>query len=130
MFYIADLTANIHSLGTHLASIPGAKRIAIYLANDIENIVATFACAFYDLHLLILPFDPTASSASVNALLKRSELDVLIAPAGQLPLKDVEGVKLKQLIYVVERGSQHLDFNSPPAPPSKQLSITRSLKPR
>ncbi|KAH0606332.1 uncharacterized protein H6S33_003993 [Morchella sextelata] len=111
---MVDLTANIHSLGSHLASIPGAKRIAIYLANDIENIVATFACAFYDLHLLILPFDPTASSASVNALLKRSELDVLIAPAGQLPLKDVEGVNLKQLIYVVERGSQHLDFNSPP----------------
>lgn len=108
-----DLTKNIQSLGSHIRNTPGAERVAIYLANDIENIVASFACAFYGLTLLVLPFDP-AGGPSVNALLKRCAPDILIAPAGQLPLKDVEGVDLKQLIYVVESGSQHLDFNSPP----------------
>jgi len=110
---IDQLTQNIHSLGSYIKSIPGARRIAIYLANDIENLVASFACAFYDLTLVVLPFDPK-NSPDVASLLKRSKADVLIAPAGDLALNDVDGASsIKEIIYVVEPGSQHLDWTSP-----------------
>ncbi|PWW72786.1 hypothetical protein C7212DRAFT_301266 [Tuber magnatum] len=111
-FDIDQLTQNIHSLGSYIKSIPGAKRIAIYLSNDIENLVASFACAFYDLTLIVLPFDPE-SSPDVTSLLNRSRADVLIAPAGDLALNDVDGAKnIKEIIHVVEPGSQHLDWTS------------------
>lgn len=38
---LGKLTKDIHALGQHLQNI-GAKRVAIYLPNDIENLVATF----------------------------------------------------------------------------------------
>jgi hypothetical protein len=39
--------------------------------------------------------------------------DVVIAPGGLLPLAEFDGVSLKQLIFVVEQASQHLDFSAP-----------------
>lgn len=61
----------------------------------------------------MLPFDPK-SSPDVASLLKRSKADVLIAPAGDLALNDVDGASsIKEIIYVVEPGSQHLDWTSP-----------------
>ncbi|KAG0133723.1 hypothetical protein HOY82DRAFT_500927 [Tuber indicum] len=110
---IDQLTQNIHSLGSYIKSIPGAKRIAIYLANDVENLVASFACAFYDLTLITLPFDPRGPP-DVTSLLNRSKADVLIAPAGDLALNDLNGAKnIKEIIWVVEPGSQHLNWASP-----------------
>lgn len=70
------------------------------------------ACAFYGLTLILLPFDPDGVP-SINALLKQTNPDVLIAPGGLLPLDELKGVTLKELIYVVEAASSHLDFSSP-----------------
>ncbi|KAL7274957.1 hypothetical protein RUND412_002111 [Rhizina undulata] len=111
-FKLEDLTKDIMALGSYFQSLD-AKKVAIYLSNDIENIVASFAAAFYNIPLVILPFDPQGVP-SINTLLKRITPDILIAPAGQLPLSDLEGVKLTEVIYVVEPGSQHLDWSSPP----------------
>jgi acyl-coenzyme A synthetase/AMP-(fatty) acid ligase len=74
------------------------------------------ACAFYDLKLIILPFEPKTSDPAVIDLLKRASPDVLIMQGGQLPLDQFKDVGLKEIILVVEQASQHLDWKQPVGP--------------
>ncbi|KAF8540352.1 hypothetical protein BDD12DRAFT_734836 [Trichophaea hybrida] len=108
---IQNITKQIHALGSHLKQL-GAKRVAVHLPNDTENLVASFACAFYDLVLIILPFEPTGTP-SINELLTRASPDVLVTQGGQLPLEEFKGANLKEIVLVVEEASQHLDWSEP-----------------
>lgn len=72
------------------------------------------ACAFYNIPLVILPFEPQPKDApKISELLQRASPDVLIAQGGQLPLEEFKGTGLKQVILVVEKASQHLGWGGP-----------------
>jgi hypothetical protein len=85
------------------------------------------ACAFYGLTLIILPFEPN-TAPSINALLKRSSPDVVIGQGGQLPVQELEGVTLKEIIFVVEAASQHLDWSAPPGSGVKSTQYDEIVK--
>ncbi|KAI5780825.1 hypothetical protein EDC01DRAFT_667362 [Geopyxis carbonaria] len=113
------LTNDIYSLGSHLHHA-GAKRVAIYLPNDVENLVASFACAFYNITLIVLPFE-RSGVPDLSTLIRRTAPDILIAQAGQFPLAEIEEIELKEVVYVVEEASRHLDWTS--SEDSKQKSV-------
>ncbi|KAL2163107.1 hypothetical protein VTH06DRAFT_6943 [Thermothelomyces fergusii] len=110
---LADVTRQINLIGRHMAG-QGAGRVAIYLPNSVELLAALFACAFYDLTAVILPFDEPADS--VLSMLRRSAADTVVTAPGSFPFDAV--VKsypaLRQLIWVVDEGSKHLDWNEIP----------------
>ncbi|CCX10488.1 Similar to Long-chain-fatty-acid--CoA ligase 3; acc. no. O95573 [Pyronema omphalodes CBS 100304] len=108
---INTLTKQIHALGTHLKNA-GATKVAVHLPNCIENLVATFACAYYGFVLVILPFEPTGTP-SISELLKQTSADILITQGGQLPLEEFKGSGLKEIVLVVEEASQHLGWSGP-----------------
>ncbi|KAK3905321.1 hypothetical protein C8A05DRAFT_12853 [Staphylotrichum tortipilum] len=108
-----DITRQINLIGTHIAD-QGGHRVAIYLPNSIELIATLFACAFYNLTAVILPFDQPDDA--VISMLRRSAADTVVTAPGSFPFDLV--VKsypaLRQLIWVVDEGSKHMDWNEVP----------------
>ncbi|KAF8460641.1 hypothetical protein BDZ91DRAFT_798724 [Kalaharituber pfeilii] len=109
---VAKITRWIHIIGSHLSSA-GAKRIALYLPNDIENLVVSFACAFYDLTLVVIPYP--SDPKTIQTVISKTHSEYLVSAAGILTLNDVQGIQcLKNILYVVEEASRKLDWNTPP----------------
>ncbi|TGZ77156.1 hypothetical protein EX30DRAFT_323949 [Ascodesmis nigricans] len=125
-FSIADLTKHIYAVGSHFRDI-GAKSVAVYLPNDVENLVVSFACAFYNIKLIIVPFEPHQTEG-VLGLLKETRPDVIIAAAGQVPLEEITPIRPKEIIFVVEPGSQHLDWDSPEGSDQKSVVYHEIIK--
>jgi hypothetical protein len=92
----------------------GGSRVAIYLPNSIEFIAALFACTFYGLTPILLSYDQP--SATIISMLERSNADTLIAAVGSLPFDAVtkEYPALRQLIWIVDEGSMHMDWDEVP----------------
>lgn len=106
---ISEITKEIAVVGAHVRK-NGGTRVAIYLPNSIEFLAALFACSFYGLTPILIPYDhPTTE---IIGLLQKSKADVLIAEAGSLPLEEVaqKHKSLKQVIWVVEKTSRHMDW--------------------
>jgi hypothetical protein len=80
----------------------------------VELIATLFACAFYNLTAVILPFDQ--SDESVISMLRRSAADTVVTAPGSFPFDNVvkSYPSLRQLIWVVDEGSKHLDWNEVP----------------
>ncbi len=80
--------------------------------SDVADILT--AAAFYGFTPIIIP--QGQSPASLADLLNTTQADVLVAAAGTIPLKEL--VKhysgLKQIVWVVERSSRHIDWNEVP----------------
>jgi acyl-CoA synthetase (AMP-forming)/AMP-acid ligase II len=110
---IADITKEITVIGKHLKD-HGAKRVAIYLPNSLEFLVALFAGAFYDFVPILIPYNQPHHT--LTELLNQTKADALIAEAGSVPLADVgKGVSsLRQVIWTVEKTSRHMDWNEVP----------------
>lgn len=110
---IEGISKQINTIGQFIRQHRGS-RVAIYLPNSIELLTTLFACAFYDLTPIILPYDQPAQS--VIDMLKSSKADTMIAAVGTLPFdavtKDYAG--LQSLIWVVDEGSKHLDWDEIP----------------
>ncbi|KAJ2988397.1 hypothetical protein NUW58_g3997 [Xylaria curta] len=108
-----DITRQINLIGQHISSQGGSK-VAIYLPNSVEYIATLFACAFYNVTAILLPYDQ--SDASVISMLQQSGADTVVTCPGTFPFDSV--VKsypaLRQLIWVVDEGSKHLDWNEVP----------------
>lgn len=108
-----DITRQINLVGRHIAS-QGGKKVAIYLPNSVEFIATLFACSFYNLTAILLPFDQPADV--VISMLQRSGADTVVTTPGAFPFDDA--VKsypgLRQLIWVVDEGNKHLDWNEVP----------------
>lgn len=108
-----DVTRQINLVGQYLSS-QGAKKVAIYLPNSVEYIATLFACSFYNVTATLLPYDQ--SDASIISMLQQSGADTVITCPGTFPFDSV--VKsypaLRQLIWVVDEGSKHLDWNEVP----------------
>ncbi|KAI1135129.1 hypothetical protein F5Y05DRAFT_182919 [Hypoxylon sp. FL0543] len=108
-----DITRQINLVGKHIAS-QGGKKVAIYLPNSVEFIATLFACSFYNLTAILLPFDQPEDV--VISMLQRSGADTVVTTPGAFPfdnaVKSYPG--LRQLIWVVDEGNKHLDWNEVP----------------
>ncbi|KAI0169606.1 hypothetical protein GGR52DRAFT_550720 [Hypoxylon sp. FL1284] len=108
-----DITRQINLVGRHIASQGGSK-VAIYLPNSVEFIATLFACSFHNLTAILLPFDQPEDA--IISMLQRSSADTVVTSPGAFPFDNV--VKsypaLRQLIWVVDEGNKHLDWNEVP----------------
>ena len=72
------------------------------------------AATFYGLTPILVP--PEQSLDTLAGILTETRAEVLIAGAGALPLNELlqRYKSLKQMIWVVERTSRHMDWNEVP----------------
>ncbi|PHH83787.1 hypothetical protein CDD82_2659 [Ophiocordyceps australis] len=109
-----DLTRQINIVGRHLVDA-GATKVAIYLPNSVELLVALFACSFYtSLTPLLVPFD--ASNDELVSMLDASAADAIITAPGTFTLEAVVKAlpSLRQIIWVVDPGNRHMDWDTAP----------------
>jgi acyl-CoA synthetase (AMP-forming)/AMP-acid ligase II len=108
-----EVTRAINLIGQHIAQHGGSK-VAIYLPNSIEFLATLFACSFYDLTAIVLPFNEPADS--IISMLRQSGADTVVTSPGEFPFDSVvkSYPSLKQLIWVVDQGSNHMDWNEVP----------------
>ena len=102
----------------------GGQIVAIYLPNSIEFLAALFACSFHDLTAVLIPHNlPTEK---VVSLLQKSKADTIIADVGSFPFDVVTKGHpvLKQLIWVVDEGNRHLDWNEIPTGTGGAISVS------
>ncbi|AEO56440.1 hypothetical protein MYCTH_2301401 [Thermothelomyces thermophilus ATCC 42464] len=120
---LADVTRQINLIGQHIAD-QGGNRVAIYLPNSVELLATLFACAFYNLTAVILPFDEPADA--VLSMLRRSAADTVVTAPGSFPFDAVAKSypSLRQLIWVVDEGSKHLDWNEIPQGTGGSVSVS------
>jgi hypothetical protein len=106
----ADITRQINLIGENIKK-NGGKNVAIYLPNSIEFLAALFACSFYDLTAILIP-----NTDKLASLLQQSKADTIIADVGSFAFEAVTKAHpaLKQLIWVVDEGNRHLDWNEVP----------------
>jgi hypothetical protein len=73
-----------------------------------------FACAFYGLTAILVPYDQPIEK--IISLLQESDADTVVAAVGSFPFDVVTKSypALKQLIWVVDEGSKHMDWNEVP----------------
>ncbi|KAK6334031.1 hypothetical protein TWF696_002539 [Orbilia brochopaga] len=113
---IDTLDDEIDKLGEYISGLKTSrarKVVAVYLPNSAENLVAGFACAFYD--FTFVPIQYPAEVEVVEEKLRNTDAEILIMPAASLDLNDLKtATSLKHVILVVEEGSRHLDFASEP----------------
>lgn len=109
----AEVTQTINLIGQHVKQ-NGGKNVAIYLPNSVEFLATLFACAFYDLTVTILPYDQSVEE--IISLLQKSKSDTIVAAVGSFPFDVIfkSYPALKQLIWVVDEGSRHMDWNEVP----------------
>ncbi|KAF3770684.1 acetyl-CoA synthetase-like protein [Cryphonectria parasitica EP155] len=108
-----DVTRQINLIGKHILDQGGA-RVAIYLPNSVELMAAIFACAFYNLTAVLIPFDQ--SDEAVISMLRRAAVDTVVALPGSFPFDLVvkNYPSLRHVIWVVDEGNRHMDWNEVP----------------
>ncbi|KAI2784626.1 hypothetical protein F4815DRAFT_453655 [Daldinia loculata] len=108
-----DITRQINLVGKHITS-QGGKKVAIYLPNSVEFIATLFACSFYNLTAILLPFDQPEDA--IISMLQRSGADTVVTAPGAFPFDNTVSSYpgLRQLIWVVDEGNKHLDWNEVP----------------
>ncbi|KAK4072384.1 hypothetical protein Trihar35433_4448 [Trichoderma harzianum] len=111
---LEDITRQINLIGHYIAE-QGGIRVAIYLPNSVEFLVTLLACSFYpNLTTVLIPFN--VSNEELVSMMRRSAVDTVVTTPGSFPLDDVAKAypSLRQLIWVVDEGSSHLDWNEVP----------------
>ncbi|KAG6065110.1 hypothetical protein E4U32_007733 [Claviceps aff. humidiphila group G2b] len=121
---IADINRQINIIGRYLEE-QGSIKVAIYLPNSIELLITLFACSFYpNLTTIILPFN-VAEPELIN-MLTRSAVDTVITASGSFPFDSVVKAYslIRQLIWVVDDGSRHMDWNDVPEGTGGSVNVT------
>ncbi|KAG5942701.1 hypothetical protein E4U60_007161 [Claviceps pazoutovae] len=121
---IADINRQINIIGRYLEE-QGSIKVAIYLPNSIELLITLFACSFYpNLTTVILPFN-VAEPELIN-MLRRSAVDTVVTASGSFPLDSVVKAYslIRQLIWVVDDGSRHMDWNDVPEGTGGSVNVT------
>lgn len=110
---VAEITRSINLIGQQIKQ-NGGSNVAIYLPNSVEFLATLFAGAFYGLTVVLLPFDQ--SPEIILSLLKQAKVDTIVAAVGAFPFDNVTKSypALKQVIWVVDEGNKHLDWNEVP----------------
>lgn len=99
--------------------------MAIYLPNSIEHLITLLACSFYpNLTAVLIPFD--VSESELIFMLRRSAVDTVVTATGSFPLDAVVKAypSLRQLIWVVDEGSRHMDWNDVPEGMGSAVNVT------
>ncbi|KAG6301067.1 hypothetical protein E4U45_003514 [Claviceps purpurea] len=121
---IADINRQINIIGRYLKG-QGSIKVAIYLPNSIELLITLFACSFYpNLTTVILPFNVTEPEL-IN-ILRRSAVDTVVTASGSFPFDSVVKAYslIRQLIWVVDDGSRHMDWNDVPEGTGGSVNVT------
>ncbi|KAG6192180.1 hypothetical protein E4U10_004324 [Claviceps purpurea] len=121
---IADINRQINIIGRYLEG-QGSIKVAIYLPNSIELLITLFACSFYpNLTTVILPFNVTEPEL-IN-ILRRSAVDTVVTASGSFPFDSVVKAYslIRQLIWVVDDGSRHMDWNDVPEGTGGSVNVT------
>ncbi|KAI5208343.1 hypothetical protein AUEXF2481DRAFT_30590 [Aureobasidium subglaciale EXF-2481] len=109
----ATLSKLINIVGSHLQK-SGLQRVAIYTPNSIEYLVTIFACSFYGLTPILIPYNQDHDTAC--KLLEDTQTQCLVATAGALPLvaltKSVPS--LRQVLWVTDPANKHMDWQGAP----------------
>ncbi|KOS18457.1 hypothetical protein ESCO_000495 [Escovopsis weberi] len=111
---LEDVTKQINLIGRHIAE-QGAIRVAVYLPNSVEFLVTVMACAFFPyLTTVLIPFN--VSDEELISMVRRSAVDTVVTAPGSFPLDAVAKAcpSLRELIWVLDEGSSHLDWNEVP----------------
>lgn len=111
---LEDITRQINLIGQHVAE-QGGIRVAIYLPNSVELLVTLLACSFYpNLTTVLIPFN--VSNDELVSMLRRSAVDTVVTAPGAFPFDAAVKAypSLRQLIWVVDEGSSHMDWNEVP----------------
>ncbi|KAG6246522.1 hypothetical protein E4U23_004550 [Claviceps purpurea] len=120
----ADINRQINIIGRYLKG-QGSIKVAIYLPNSIELLITLFACSFYpNLTTVILPFNVTEPEL-IN-ILRRSAVDTVVTASGSFPFDSVVKAYslIRQLIWVVDDGSRHMDWNDIPEGTGGSVNVT------
>jgi hypothetical protein len=80
----------------------------------VELLATLFSSAFYDLTAILVPYDLPIDK--IISLLHESKADTVVAAVGSFPFDVITKSypALKQLIWVVDEGSKHMDWNEVP----------------
>ena len=123
---LSKLSDEVNTVGQHLKA-HGGTRVAIYMGSSVEFLVTFFgkwmldqstgllltlkAAIFYGLTPILVP--QSLPLEQLAAILKETKADVLVARAGVVPLNELlqRHPNLKQVVWVVERTSRHIDWN-------------------
>ncbi|KAK3953046.1 hypothetical protein QBC32DRAFT_339914 [Pseudoneurospora amorphoporcata] len=118
-----DITRQINLIGQHIKE-QGGSRVAIYIPNSVELLAALFSCAFYNLTAVVLPFEQPEEE--VISMLRRSGADTVITAPGCFPFDLVAKhyPSLRQLIWIVEEGSRHMDWNEVPEGTGSSVNVS------
>ncbi|KAL8929564.1 MAG: hypothetical protein Q9208_001233 [Pyrenodesmia sp. 3 TL-2023] len=110
---LEDISKEIKALGEYMTQ-HAASRVALYLPNSVELLVTIFASAFYGFTPILVP--QGQSLEDLSEMLRAANADTLITAAGSVPLQGLleQYSNLKQVIWVVERSSRHLEWNEVP----------------
>ena len=108
-----EVARQINLIGMNI-SRQGDRRVAIYLPNSVELMITLFACSFYDLTAIVLPFDRPDNR--VIDMLRKSTPDTIITAPGSFPFDAVVRAypSLGNLIWVLDEGNKHLDWDEVP----------------
>ncbi|KAK6834571.1 hypothetical protein PG987_009265 [Apiospora arundinis] len=119
----AEITRAINLIGQYV-SAQGGSKVAIYLPNSVELMATLFACSFYNLTAILIPFDQPEKS--MVSMLQQSGADTVVTIPGAFPFDAV--VKsypaLKQLIWVVDQGNSHMDWNEVPEGTGSKVNVS------
>lgn len=120
---LADITRQINLIGQHIKQ-NGGHNVAIYLPNSIEFLTTLFACAFYDLTTILVQYDQPAEQ--IVSLLKKSNADTVVAAVGsfQFDVVTKSYPALRQLIWVVDEGSKHMDWDEVPTGTGGAINVS------
>lgn len=94
------------------------------MPNSVEFLAALFACSFYDLTAILVPYDQPLEK--IVSQLKQSNADTVIAAVGSFPFDAISRSypALKQLIWVVDEGSKHMDWNEVPEGTGSAVNVS------
>ncbi|KAK2590009.1 hypothetical protein QQS21_012307 [Conoideocrella luteorostrata] len=121
---LEEINRQINVIGRYIEE-QGSIKVAVYLPNSIELLVTLFACSFYpNLTTVIIPFDVPESQ--LISMLRRSAVDTVVTATGSFPLDAVVMAypSLRQLIWVVDEGSRHMDWNDVPEGIGGSVNVT------
>ncbi|KAI4723104.1 acetyl-CoA synthetase-like protein [Aureobasidium sp. EXF-10727] len=109
-----QLSKSINIIGSHLQKA-GIQQVAIYSPNSVEYIVTIFACSFYGLTPILVPFNQ--DHAVVCKLLEQTQAQAVVATAGSLPLAGLTDTvsSLRHVIWVTDSANKHMDWQGAPA---------------
>ncbi|CAN8095849.1 unnamed protein product [Discula destructiva] len=117
-----DITRQINLIGQHILDQGGA-RVAIYLPHSVEFMTALFACAFYNLTAILIPFDQP--DEAVISMLRQASADTVVALPGSFPFDSAvkNYPSLKNMVWVVDEGNRHMDWNEVPKGMGGKLNV-------